>query len=119
MGSYNADAFGIAEHWDGSRWTIRRLPVPPVPPGEEPVVLPASVSRATATACVMVGGNQAATMAGCWNGITWTVQPAPDPASPQGPAFRHRCDEDEQGPPSHLPMSEMPPAREGDTGAPG
>jgi hypothetical protein len=80
VGTYNAGIFGIAEHWDGSRWTIRRLPVPPVPPGEEPLVRPASVSCASATACVTVGSNQAAAMAERWNGTTWTVQPTPNPA---------------------------------------
>jgi hypothetical protein len=80
VGTYNAGIFGIAEHWDGSRWTIRRLPVPPLPPGEEPLVLPASVSCASATACVTVGSNQAAAMAERWNGTTWAVQPTPNPA---------------------------------------
>ena len=80
VGTYNAGIFGIAEHWDGSRWTIRRLPVPPVPPGEQPLVLPVSVSCASATACVTVGSNQAATMAERWNGTTWAVQPTPNPA---------------------------------------
>ena len=79
VGTYNEGTFGIAEQWDGSRWTIRRLPVPPVPPGEEPLVLPASVSCATATACVTVGGNQTATMAERWNGATWTIQRTPNP----------------------------------------
>ena len=80
VGTYNAGIFGIAEHWDGSRWTIRRLPVPPLPPGEEPLVLPASVSCASATACETVGSNQAAAMAERWNGTTWTVQRTPNPA---------------------------------------
>ena len=79
VGTYNAGIFGIAEHWDGSRWTIRRLPVPPLPPGEEPLVLPVSVSCVSVTACVTVGSNQAATMAERWNGTTWTIQPTPNP----------------------------------------
>ena len=80
VGTYNAGISGIAEHWDGSRWTIRRLPVPPGPPGEEPLVLPASVSCASATACVTVGSSQGATMAERWNGAAWTIQRTPDPA---------------------------------------
>jgi hypothetical protein len=80
VGTYNAGISGIAEHWDGSRWTIRRLPVPPSPPGEEPLVLPASVSCASATACVTVGSSQGATMAERWNGAAWTIQRTPDPA---------------------------------------
>ncbi len=80
VGTYNDGLFGIAEHWDGSRWTIRRLPVPPVPPGEEPLVLPASVSCMSVTACVTVGSSNGATLAERWNGATWTIQPAPNPA---------------------------------------
>jgi len=80
VGTYNAGVFGIPEHWDGSRWTIRRLPIPPGAPGEDPLVLPASVSCSSATACVTVGSNQAANMAERWNGTTWTVQRTPDPA---------------------------------------
>src|SRR5262249_60983756 len=73
VGTYNGGIFGIAEHWDGSRWTIRRLPVPPGQPGEEPLVLPASVSCASTTACVTVGSNQALLMAEPWTGPTWTI----------------------------------------------
>jgi hypothetical protein len=80
LGHLQRRLFGIAEHWDGSRWTIRRLPVPPVPPGEEPVVLPASVSCMSVTACVAVGSSHGATLAERWNGATWTIQPAPNPA---------------------------------------
>jgi hypothetical protein len=80
VGTYNAGISGVAEHWDGSRWTIRRLPVPAGLPGEEPLVLPASVSRASATACVTVGSSQGATMAERWNGATWTIQRTPNPA---------------------------------------
>jgi hypothetical protein len=79
VGTYNAGISGIAEHWDGSRWTVRRLPVPPGPSGEEPLVLPARVSCASATACVTVGSSQGATMAERWNGAAWTIQRTPDP----------------------------------------
>ena len=80
VGTYNGGIFGIAEHWNGIRWTIRRLPVPPTPSGEEPLVLPASVSCASATACVTVGSSQAATLAERWNGTAWTIQRTPSPA---------------------------------------
>jgi hypothetical protein len=63
-----------------SSTTMQRLPIPPGAPGEEPLVLLASVSCASATACVTVGSNQAATMAERWNGATWTIQPTPNPA---------------------------------------
>ncbi len=80
VGTYNAGSFGIAEHWDGSRWTIHRLPIPPGAPGEDPLVLPASVSCSSATACMTVGSDQAANMAERWNGTTWTIQRTPNPA---------------------------------------
>ena len=37
----------------------------------------------------------------------------PEPGLTGAPAFRHRCDEDGQEPPSHLPMTEMPPVAKG------
>lgn len=80
VGTYNNGIFGIAEHWDGSRWAMRRLPVPPGAPGEEPLVLPASVSCASAAACVTVGSSRAATMAESWNGTVWAVLRTPNPA---------------------------------------
>lgn len=89
VGTCNGGIFGVAEHWDGSRWTIQRLPVPPVAPGEEPLVLPASVSCASATACVAVGSKQAATLAERWNGSTWAIEQTrtpPDGWSPHSGA---------------------------------
>jgi hypothetical protein len=70
----------VAARWNGRTWRAERVPrptpVPPGPPGEEPLVLPASVSCASATSCVTVG----ATMAERWNGAAWTIQRTPDPA---------------------------------------
>jgi hypothetical protein len=80
VGTYNSGVSGIAEHWDGTRWTIRRLPVPPGPPGEEPDVVPASVSCTSGTSCVTVGSSQAATLAERWNGSTWAIERTPNPA---------------------------------------
>jgi hypothetical protein len=79
VGSYNDGAFGIAEHWDGSRWAIRRLPVLPGHPGEDPLVLPVSVS-CTPAACVMVGTSQNQTLAERWDGTRWIIEPTPNPA---------------------------------------
>jgi len=80
VGTYNDGVSGIAERWDGARWTIRRLPVPLVPPGEESSVGPASVSCTSAAACTTVGTTQNQTMAERWNGSTWIVQRTPNPA---------------------------------------
>ena len=79
VGTYNAGAFGIAEHWNGTRWTIQRLPTPPGSPGEEPLVIPASVSCASATACMTVGTTQNMTLAERWNGRRWIIEPTPNP----------------------------------------
>jgi hypothetical protein len=78
VGTYNDGAFGIAEHWDGARWTIQRLPVPPGPPGEDPLVLPVSVS-CTPAACMMVGTTQNHTLAERWTGGRWIIEPTPNP----------------------------------------
>jgi len=79
VGTYNDGVFGVAEHWNGVRWTIQRLPAPPGPPGEQPDVSPVSVSCASATACVTVGTTQNQTLAEAWNGSRWTVQRTPNP----------------------------------------
>jgi hypothetical protein len=79
VGSYDDGAFGIAEHWDGARWTIRRLPVPQGPPGEDPLVLPVSVS-CTPAACVTVGTTQNETLAERWNGRNWAIERTPNPS---------------------------------------
>ncbi len=79
VGTYNAGASGIAEHWDGARWTIQRLPAPPGQPGEDPLVLPASVS-CTPAACTMVGTTQNKTLAERRTGGRWIIEPTPNPA---------------------------------------
>lgn len=79
VGTYNAGEFGIAEHWNGTRWAIQRLPTPPGPPGEDPLVIPASISCTSATACMTVGTTQNMTLAEQWNGSRWVIEPTPNP----------------------------------------
>jgi len=55
--------------------------------------------------CRTTGPRGALTPAEAWTGT-----------APRGGT---RCDEDERERPSHLPMSETSPVREGDTGGPG
>jgi len=76
VGTYNGGIFGIAEHWDGSRWTIRR---PPAPPGEGPSSSRPACPVRRPRPCVTVGSNQTATLAERWNGTTWTIQRTPGP----------------------------------------
>src|ERR1022692_3516483 len=56
VGTYNGGIFGIAERWNGTAWTIERLPSPP---GQAVIEQP-SVSCTSPTACTAV----AATWAG-------------------------------------------------------
>ena len=79
VGTYNAGEFGIAAHWNGPRWTIQRLPTPPGPPGEDPLVIPASISCTTPAACMTVGTTQNMTLAERWNGARWIIEPTPNP----------------------------------------
>ena len=84
VGSY-ADSSGtsaLAESWNGTAWSIQRVPVP--------VSVTHSaldgVSCSSATACTAVGyytdnlGDQV-TLAEKWNGVSWSVQATPNPAA--------------------------------------
>ncbi len=71
----------LAEHWDGTRWTIQR---PPLPAQASGGVLN-GVSCHTASDCVAVGNysviNQnTGLLAEDWNGSRWTVEVLPHPA---------------------------------------
>jgi hypothetical protein len=79
VGTYDLGVLGIAEQWNGTRWAIQRLPTPPGAPREAPDVVPASVSCASATACMTVGTTENMTLAERWNGSRWTIQPTPNP----------------------------------------
>ena len=62
----------IAEHWNGSRWTLD-----PGPSVSSAVL--AGVSCVTPAACIAVGSTRAgATIAEGWNGSVWTVQATPN-----------------------------------------
>jgi hypothetical protein len=66
--------------WNGRTWQLQHIPT-----------LPGAglnaVSCASETDCVAVGGSNAGTLAEHWNGGHWTVQPTPNPAGAQQPAF--------------------------------
>jgi hypothetical protein len=70
----------LAEHWDGTSWTI--LPVP-IPPGTATASLNA-VSCPTATKCIAAGGEgfprRVGLFAAVWNGTRWRDEAMPAPA---------------------------------------
>jgi hypothetical protein len=70
----------LAERWNGTRWSIERIPHPV---GTDDGALDA-VSCPSTTACTAVGisGRFAGgvTLAERWNGTNWTIQPTPTPA---------------------------------------
>lgn len=67
----------LAEHWDGTAWTVETSPSP----GKFSALT--SVSCTSATFCVAVGGRAlsasgaASPLVETWNGATWSVQAAP------------------------------------------
>jgi hypothetical protein len=61
--------YAMAAQWNGTAWTIRRLPL-----SEHDLV---GISCVSATACVAVGHHQDKTLAEGWNGSAWTVQATP------------------------------------------
>jgi hypothetical protein len=70
----------LAEHWNGTKWSIRALPQPPNAYFVELV----AVSCASATSCTAVGhyslhkdGRGALPLAEYWNGSTWTILATP------------------------------------------
>lgn len=76
-GSYgNNDGQALAEHWDGSAWTIQRTPA-----------LTARFSRffgvscPSASRCVAVGLAEHFPLAESWNGGTWVHRSVPVPAT--------------------------------------
>ncbi|MBV8430865.1 MAG: hypothetical protein JO244_06875 [Solirubrobacterales bacterium] len=70
----------LAEHWNGSRWSVQR---PPLPPGAASANL-VGTSCATRTSCTAVGsyedssGNQDA-LAEAWDGHRWSIEPIAGP----------------------------------------
>jgi hypothetical protein len=83
VGSYagSSGTSALAESWNGTAWSIQRVPVP--------VSVTHSaldgVSCSSATACTAVGyytdnlGDQV-TLAERWNGVSWSAQATPNPA---------------------------------------
>jgi hypothetical protein len=71
----------LAEHWNGSTWSVRSVPGPSGSRGSELF----AVSWSSATSCTAVGdyvtsAGSTQTLAVRWNGSTWSVQATPDPA---------------------------------------
>ena len=73
-GSGNQTPF--AEHWNGTNWTIKTTPSPPV----DPATQLNSVSCTSATSCEAVGTSTTQTWAEVWNGTNWAMQSIPSPA---------------------------------------
>ena len=71
----------LAEHWNGTEWTIQTTPNPS---GKEEAFLE-DVSCSSSTACIAVGlsqdsGNsQGAALSERWNGTEWSIQAMPNP----------------------------------------
>jgi len=75
--------FPIAEHWNGSAWTVLPTPAPRHPGGGELLV---SVSCTSGTSCMAVGQTQVVVPPGVtiqhpfaesWNGTKWRIVPTP------------------------------------------
>jgi hypothetical protein len=67
----------LAEAWDGSQWTLQRMPAP-IGPARSDM---RGIACATASACVAVGGfhNDKNAFSEVWDGIAWRIQPVPEP----------------------------------------
>ena len=77
----------LAEHWNGSTWTIQDAPNPNgANPDPDSTSMLNAVSCSSAASCTAVGFSDASVgdvehpLAEHWNGSTWTIQTAPDPA---------------------------------------
>lgn len=71
----------LAEHWDGTSWTIQHVPVPA---GSTSAALDGGVSCPSATDCIAVGAagfygtpSNTQPLAERWNGTSWTIQATP------------------------------------------
>ena len=76
----------LAEHWNGTRWSIMPTPNPPGAPG---AYLP-SVSCPSPSLCIAVGsrtdshGTPTGALAERWDGTHWTIVPTPKPTGAPG-----------------------------------
>jgi hypothetical protein len=82
-GTSGFQTFPLAEHWNGSAWTVLPTPAPRHPGGGELLV---SVSCTTGTSCMAVGQIQVEVPPGVtiqhpfaesWNGTKWRIVPTP------------------------------------------
>jgi hypothetical protein len=78
----------LAEHWNGTSWTIQSTPNP----SGSPTSALFGLSCATTKACSAVGDSingldVEVNLAESWNGTTWTIRPTPDPTGNQASSF--------------------------------
>jgi hypothetical protein len=78
-GSGNQTPF--AEHWNGTTWTIKKTPSPPLTPATQLN----AVSCTSSTACEAVGSDTSHTWAEVWNGTSWSIQNIATPAGGRNP----------------------------------
>jgi hypothetical protein len=94
VGEYDATGVtrALAEHWNGTTWTIQETPEFKTDPGGSSEIHLQGVSCRNANYCMAVGrgGNRSigdGTLAMRWNGSNWTIKPTPeragsDPSAP-------------------------------------
>ncbi len=77
----SASRFALAERWDGSTWTIQRVPGA----NRAGSTQLTAVSCSSGSACMAVGTYNAgiAAIAESWNGVAWTLHVMPGPPQPQ------------------------------------
>jgi hypothetical protein len=83
VGSYRNqahDELTLAEHWDGTSWSILPTPNPATGSPQSLIVLQA-VSCTSPSACTAVGNDGAGTLVERWDGTSWSIQPSPNPVS--------------------------------------
>jgi hypothetical protein len=71
----------VAEHWNGSRWTLQTVASPSGAPNADF----SGISCTSTTSCTAVGGEQTSggverPLAEHWNGSTWAIQATPVPS---------------------------------------
>ena len=77
QGEYSSDDWTLAEHWNGTKWTIQQTPDPNGNGGNDLN----GVSCASARACTAVGSQFSGTYALLserWDGTRWTTQRTPN-----------------------------------------
>jgi hypothetical protein len=70
----------LAEHWDGTTWSVQATPNPASPPRSALT----AVSCISASDCTAVGnsglatGSNSRTLAEAWDGTSWSIEPTPN-----------------------------------------